>query len=45
MGNFSKDVYTIERIEKKLSESHIYVAVQSRLCLRVELLKVEHSLE
>ena len=40
VGNFSKDVYTIERIEKKLSQSYYYVEGQTRPYLRFELLKV-----
>ena len=40
VGNFSKNVYTIERIEKKLSQSHYYVEGMDRPYLRFELLKV-----
>ena len=40
VGNFSKDVYTIQRIERKLSQSYYYVEGQTRPYLRFELLKV-----
>ena len=40
IGNFSKGVYTIERIEKKLSQRFCYVEGQTRPYLRFELLKV-----
>ena len=39
-GNYSKNVYTVERIEKKLSQSHYYVEGMDRPYLRFELLKV-----
>ena len=41
VGNFSKNVYTVERIEKKFSQSHYYVEGNpDRPYLRFELLKV-----
>ena len=40
VGNFSKNVYTIERIEKKFSQSFYYVEGMERPYLRFELLKV-----
>ena len=40
IGNYSKNVYTVERIEKKLSQSHYYVEGMDRNHLRFELLKV-----
>ena len=40
VGNWSKNVYTVERIEKKLSQSHYYVEGMDRAYLRFELLKV-----
>ena len=40
VGNFSKNVYTIERIEKKVSQSVYYVEGMERPYLRFELLKV-----
>ena len=38
VGNFRKNVYTVERIEKKLSRSHYYVEGMHRPYLRFELL-------
>ena len=40
IGNWSKNVYTIERIEKKLGQNHYYVEGMDRPDLRFELLKV-----
>ena len=40
VGNFSKNVYTVERIEKKLSQSYYYAEGMDRAYLRFELLKV-----
>ena len=40
VGNWSKKVYTVERIEKKVSQSHYYVEGIDRPFLRFELLKV-----
>ena len=40
VGNFSKGVYAIERIDKKLSQSYYYVEGMDRPYLRFELLKV-----
>ena len=40
IGNWSKNVYTIERIEKKLSQRYYYVEGMDRPYLRFELLKV-----
>ena len=37
---FSKNVYTVERVEKKLSQSYYYVEGMDRAYLRFELLKV-----
>ena len=40
VGNWSKNVYTVGRVEKKLSQSHYYVEGMDRPYLRFELLKV-----
>ena len=40
IGNYSKNVYTVERIEMKLSQSHYYVEGMDRPYLIFELLKV-----
>ena len=40
VGNFSKKVYTVERINKKLGQSYYFVEGADRAYLRFELLKV-----
>ena len=40
VGNFSQNVYTIERIDKKLGQSYYFVEGVDRAYLRFELLKV-----
>ena len=40
VGNFSKNVYTVQRVEKKLGQSYYYVEGMDRPYLRFELLKV-----
>ena len=40
IGNWSKNIYTIERIEKKLSQRYYYVEGMDTPYLRFELLKV-----
>ena len=40
IGNFSKNVYTVEKIEEKLGQKYYYVEGMSRGYLRFELLKV-----
>ena len=45
VGNWSKNVYTKERIPKKISQSSYDVEGMDRPYLRFELLKVEYSLQ
>ena len=40
VGNFSQNVYTIERIDEKLGQKYYYVEGNDRAYLRFELLKV-----
>ena len=40
VGNFSTNVYTVERIDKKLGQSYFFVGGVDRAYLRFELLKV-----
>ena len=40
MGNFSQNVYTIERIDEKMGQKYYYVEGIDRVYLRFELLKV-----
>ena len=40
VGNFSQNVYTIERIDEKLGQKYYYVSGNDRAYLRFELLKV-----
>ena len=40
VGNFGKNVYTVERIDKKLGQSYYFVGGVDRAYLRFELLKV-----
>ena len=39
-GNWSQNVYTIERIDEKLGQKYYFVSNSDRAYLRVELLKV-----
>ena len=40
MGNFSQNVYTIEKIDEKLGQKYYYVEGNDRAYLRFELLKL-----
>ena len=40
VGNFNTNVYTVERIDKKLGQSYYFVDGVDRAYLRFELLKV-----
>ena len=45
VGNFSQNVYTIERIDEKLGQKYYSVEGNNRVYLRFELLKVGVSFE
>ena len=40
VGNFSKNVFTVEKVDKKLGQSYYFVEGVDRAYLRFELLKV-----
>ena len=44
MGNFSQNVYTIEKIDETLGQKYYYVESIDRAYLRFELLKVDYFL-
>ena len=40
VGNWSQNIYTIEKVENKLGQNYYYVESSDRQYLRFELLKV-----
>ena len=40
IGNFTKNVYTVEKLEEKMGQKYYYVEGMTRGYLRFELLKV-----
>ena len=40
VGNFSQNVYTIEKIDEKMGQKYYYVEGNDRAYLRFELLKL-----